>query len=437
MKKKMLCTVMVLVVLLSALLPATAFAAKETPVSAAKDAVVRLLMEDEEGVIYTGSAFGVGKSGKAPEYFVTNAHNCLDDNGNLMTKIYILLDSSAVTITKEPKMFEDLFVIGTVKDIKFDYDRMVECDVVNRSSISLYPDVAVLKSVKPISDRITLKLTKSSEDLKEAQTVHALGFPGDMDDIQGGASSMKLVASPGDVNFTTGNVTQKVIEAEGFGKTNVISHTAQIAHGNSGGPLLNEDGAVVGINTYGVSSLESGTDGNYYFSVFIDYAREILDTYDVPYETAGFSLRFDTATIALAAAMIAIAVVAVVLILQFNKRKDNYTKRIIYELLRLQGETGQFAGRRFPLDDQVSIGRAPNNSIVYPTTTPGVSGNHCVVINRNGQIYVKDTSSQGTFLNGTNRLPKDQLVSVKVGDRISLGSEAETFRITYKGGRVG
>ena len=111
MKKKMLCTVMVLVMLLSALLPATAFAAKETPVSAAKDAVVRLLMEDEEGVIYTGSAFGVGKSGKAPEYFVTNAHNCLDDNENLMKKIYIFLDSSAVTITKEPEMFEDLFII--------------------------------------------------------------------------------------------------------------------------------------------------------------------------------------------------------------------------------------------------------------------------------------------------------------------------------------
>ena len=66
-----------------------------------------------------------------------------------------------------------------------------------------------------------------------------------------------------------------------------------------------------------------------------------------------------------------------------------------------------------------------------------MSGNHCVVINNNGQVYVKDTgSSNGTYVNGTTKLPANQLVSIKVGDRISLGSEAETFMITRKGGKV-
>lgn len=440
MKKRVLCSVMVLILVLSALLPSFAFAAgKETPVSSAKTAVVRLMMEDDEGTIYTGSAFGIGKSGKAPEYFVTNAHNCLDDYGNLMKNIYILLDSSAVTITNIPVVDDELFIIGNIGDTNFDYNKMVKCDVVNRDNISLNPDVAVLKAVKPIEDRTTLRLVKSSDDLKEAQTVHALGFPGDMDDIQGGTFSTKLVASPDDVNFTTGNVTQKVKNAEGFGNTSVISHTAQIAHGNSGGPLLNEKGDVVGINTYGVSSQESGTDSDYYFSVYIDYARNILDEHKIPYETANFSFRFDTKSIALIAAMVVIAVLAVFLILNFNSKKKQYIENIEAEeakALRLQGVSGVFAGRRFPLDTQVTIGRAPNNNIVFPTTTKGVSGNHCVVVNQNGRVYVKDLSSQGTFLNGTEKLPQNQLISVKVGDRISLGSENETFMITYKGGKV-
>ena len=85
----------------------------------------------------------------------------------------------------------------------------------------------------------------------------------------------------------------------------------------------------------------------------------------------------------------------------------------------------------------MTIGRSPSNNIVYPTETEGVSGNHCVIIRSSNQIYVKDTgSTYGTYLNGDSRLPANQLVTVQVGDKISLGSPAETFIITRKGGKL-
>lgn len=103
--------------------------------------------------------------------------------------------------------------------------------------------------------------------------------------------------------------------------------------------------------------------------------------------------------------------------------------------LRIQGVSGSFAGRRIAIPRQLRVGRDPQrNDLVYPAGTQGISGVHCVLLVEGGTVYLKDLgSTYGTFVGG-RRLAANETVSLRVGDRFSLGSDSETFQIAQKGG---
>jgi S1-C subfamily serine protease len=68
-----------------------------------------------------------------------------------------------------------------------------------------------------------------------------------------------LGSFPNTVSEGTVNATNRSFPTEG-GLTTWIQHDAEIWHGNSGGPLLNLRGEVVGINTAGIGSGMMGAD---------------------------------------------------------------------------------------------------------------------------------------------------------------------------------
>ena len=437
MKKRFFGALLSALLLFSILLPGAAAWAdgENSAVTGAKSSVVRILTEYNDGSYTTGSAFGVGKAGNAPEYFITNAHNCLEADGNPVREIYILLNSEAVSISLD----SDGVPIADI-----DMSRVVTCEVVNGESISLDPDVAVLRAANPVSDRSCIKLRETSKGLAEKQSVYALGYSGDPESLGLSQSSgnQSILAGIDDVKTNGGKVSsiKEGDSGEHAGKTDLVAHSAVIDNGNTGGPLVDETGAAVGVNTNAVNG-ETGVNANEYCSVFIDYAVAILKEHEIEFDTVrSAGVQLNTKSIVLLSAIILIIVAATLLILYFKKLGRDYLEEQAKKearQLRLQGMSGVFAGHRFPIDTQVTIGRAPSNNIVYPTGTEGVSANHCVVINSSNQIYVKDTgSTYGTYLNGDSRLPPNQLVTVQVGDKISLGSAAETFIITRKGGKL-
>jgi len=116
---------------------------------------------------------------------------------------------------------------------------------VTRSSVPGAPDFALLRMDEGAASG-TLDM---SPEVTKLATVVAAGYPGVV--LQGDSNFQRLLkgdlSSAPDLNMTSGAV--QSLQA-GEGGTPLIVHTASIAKGNSGGPLVDGCGRVVGINTF-------------------------------------------------------------------------------------------------------------------------------------------------------------------------------------------
>lgn len=436
--------------------------------SEARSGVVRVVMLGPDGYYYLGSAFGVGRSGKETDTFVTNHHVVniyrYNDAGNRVTypavNVWILKNSNAWNP-----------VTG------LDTSQCISCEVVY-SQDGGYPDIAVLKASDLVPGRVALPLQNKEDSLNEGDRVYALGYPSSSDILEQGVYGDRWVAGVDDVTITSG-VVSRFTTSGALGNTRLIQHDAGVNHGNSGGPLIDERGAVVGINTY-TFGLDADTgDSSSSASVRIQYIKDVLDDLDIRYDVYKKSSGAVPIIIGVTAAVVVIAVVAVVLLRkpsaaaaapgQYGQPQTpgQYGQPAQFGQpgqprapgqygqpgqprtapaqampvvagdtgLRIQGVAGQFAGRRFAIAGQLRIGRDPaRNDLVYPAGSQGVSGVHCVLIVNGGRLLVQDLgSTYGTYVGGS-RLAANAPVELRVGDRFSLGSERETFIIARKGG---
>jgi S1-C subfamily serine protease len=100
-------------------------------------------------------------------------------------------------------------------------------------------------------------------DLPAGESVPGVATFGDSSALRAGeqvvAIGNALGSFPNTVSEGTVNATDRSFPAEG-GLTTWIQHDAEIWHGNSGGPLLNLRGEVVGVNTAGIGSGMLGAD---------------------------------------------------------------------------------------------------------------------------------------------------------------------------------
>jgi 2-alkenal reductase len=95
----------------------------------------------------------------------------------------------------------------------------------------------------------------------------------------------RVVAIGSALGEFTNTVTEGTVNAVGrslggYGLSNLIQHDAEIWHGNSGGPLLNMKGEVIGVNSAGISdeAADSAIDpARISFAVAINPARELVD----------------------------------------------------------------------------------------------------------------------------------------------------------------
>ncbi|WP_418752132.1 trypsin-like peptidase domain-containing protein [Frisingicoccus sp.] len=124
-------------------------------------------------------------------------------------------------------------------------------------------DFAAVKLNEKIYDRKPIALGDS--DLIETKdTVYAVGFPAD-------SMSTKDYNTKDDVSIVEGSVSKITVT----GSIDVIEHTAALTSGNSGGPLLDANDCVVGVNTF--------VAGQKNYSIQINYIKKGLDTFGIVY----------------------------------------------------------------------------------------------------------------------------------------------------------
>ena len=450
MKKRLFASSLTVCILLCCILTAlpahAAGSDGESAVSSARNGVVRILAALPDGSANLGSGFAVGQAGEPSAVFVTNKH--VVENS---TAVYLLLDDRWSET-------ED----GSALNMEY----VVRCDVVYEPET--YPDYAILLADRIVTERVALPLMPA--DLAEpGETIYSIGFPSVSDQV-----TVNYTANVDTVTVTAGTISRLAHMAET--DTDVIQIDANINHGNSGGPLITEEGYVIGLNTYGYGdNINLAVQSDYVISRLNDLV-DIGTLYEFEYtlitdRSEGSGMM---TTVLICVGLLAAAAVVAVLILRRNRKpataagyqkdssgggsnnsswkKDDHSSTFPktgqvdeigetqpaepQEELRIVGVNGHFAGRRFALTGTLRLGRLPDqNDLVFPADTTGVSGVHCVVRLTSGGATLTDLgSSFGTFLNGQNKIPPQQPTALKLGDTFALGSQRQTFRLERKNG---
>ena len=145
-------------------------------------------------------------------------------------------------------------------------------------------DKAVFARLVAVSERNDLALLATTEALNlppltiagnpvQSGAVTAIGYPYNVDLAQGLQSNDMLRAQPPvtATGFLSGRRPSRDFDT--------LLHTAPIARGNSGGPLVDGCGRVLGVNSFGAES--QGTDAEFFFAVSTRELLPFLNANDV------------------------------------------------------------------------------------------------------------------------------------------------------------
>lgn len=258
-QKKWLLCVLALLLLAGLGMPALAEPDAIQPLRSSVVHLYAIGYDEEDRMLsrWTGTGFAVGIAGEESDLFLTNWHVVTGSGKYTPERVRLwLLRDDCVFDGKVPAP-----------------ETSVECTVL--ATTEGYPDVAVIRAGKPVSGCTALPLM-SSDQVPNGTPVYALGFPG-MEATRYGVDS-----GPEDIVVTAGTVTDH-LTMKSAGSTRSLIHSAAMQHGNSGGPLVNDQGVVVGLNTYGFSP-EVTTE--LFCALYIDYAMSMLDDLGIAYTRA-------------------------------------------------------------------------------------------------------------------------------------------------------
>ncbi len=406
-----------------------------------------------------GSGFFVGNKGENPQYIVTNAHVVVDyvntgeGNGviiytgyyyNNTYPVVIMAESAELRIYYDSNDYDVAFVeaIGDVEKV----------------------DLAVLRLRNGTDKRHALPIQVPTEDMV-GNTVYTVGFPGNADNQFTDGSKYGI----GDVTVHKGSITKFAINSgKGIER---IAIDATVQHGNSGGPLVTEEGNVIGVNTnvYSTSPYTNQIEADYY-ALNASEVVKFLNNNNVPYYTAtsgngmagllvgGGIVLFLILGLVFLLITVGIIILIVVLVKKSKKKKaaaaggaaaagtakaapaagaapaaqqaaNAQGQRAMLRSLATQHNGMTLAVGSTP----ILIGRDPANcKLIYVEGTVGVSGRHCSVAYdaSTGDFILTDLrSTYGTFLTTGQKLNANVPYRVKPGESFYVGDKQNMIRL--------
>lgn len=368
---------------------------------------------DGESVLSAfGTGFFVGTDGEAPQYLITNCH---------VVENYLEYGEGAYVETENGNLRMGLRVYYG----KDDYE---EAYVVDADSTR---DIAIVKLETPTDKRKPIKL-RTIDDSAQGEKIFCVGYPGDSDN-----SILEAVSKwdKDDVTITTGTISRLLTISSRAGEK-AIQTDAEINHGNSGGPMVDTDGNVIGINSWYISGAEG--ERNIYYAINIEEAITMLIRNNLTYQKVEDAPDINYGSIV--GIVIAVVAVAAVVIVIFIRKKgkggnavakgtDTVKKGIIRSM------SVQHGGKTYPVGKApVMIGRDSSScSVVYKDGTPGVSGRHCTVSfdSSTGEFILTDLkSSFGTFLGKTGqKIIPNTPVKLKPGETFYVGDKTNVISV--------
>ena len=146
-------------------------------------------------------------------------------------------------------------------------------------------DVAILKMDKTNLPTVTLG---DYTQLRTGDRVYAMGYPA----VATLAEALNVAQAIQEPTLTQGIISAKKEMAGGW---SILQTDAAIHGGNSGGPLFNEAGEVVGINTFGMLDSDGGMVPGMNFAIPISIAKQFLNEINVTPRESEFTRQFKEA----------------------------------------------------------------------------------------------------------------------------------------------
>ena len=440
---------------------------------------------------WSGTGWAVGTPGDKVRYIITNGHvveqayawpKGKDDPFDIEAKTGEKYDSYIEQ--KFGKKYSDLKIEHEIR-VYFSQtsDDYAVPEVVFFSGPT-EKDIAILKLDEATSKRTAL-LIKDSDKVEVGEEVTALGFPGVSDKVQ---DAETINHDIDDVTITKGIISKRV---KPTGRDyDSFQMDVSINHGNSGGPLVDKDGYVVGINTLG-----NAEDSNMNYAIVSKEVIDILDAERIPYQTTAYKARWMLSLLVFGILMLAGGIVMLVIPAGSKKKvpaagvaapqpgvqpganpyaagaqpavqgypqqrapvpqpgvpvqqsaaagaaagvaAGQAAKPAAPETAQrpvLKGVKGQFAGKAFDLSrGAVVFGRDPAScNLVFNKDTPGISGKHCQLNYdaASGAFILTDLgSSYGTYTGNGKKLDPNVPERLAAGDVFYLADENVKFQI--------